>query len=128
AGGASHPVDEQHGVAVAAHPVGDVVPVDGDLVQRGRSHAPMVPPATARRPGQPVPAGRTAPSHPAPNRAAPDRGQTPRRPQGPQMANVTPAEAWMLTKSVSVPGPKVAPANSSPKRGVPSSFRVSRLS
>ncbi len=41
-------------------------------------------------------------------------GQTPRRPHGPQMANVTAWAAWMLTNSVPPSGLNVAPANSSP--------------
>ena len=42
--------------------------------------------------------------------------QMPSRPQGPQIANVTPREAWMLTNRVSPEGLNVAPANSSPNR------------
>ena len=38
--------------------------------------------------------------------------------QGPQIANVIPALAWMLTNSVCPSGLNVDPANSSPYRGV----------
>jgi hypothetical protein len=41
------------------------------------------------------------------------------RPQGRQIANVTPWAAWMFTKSVWPSGLNVAPANSSPNRGAP---------
>src|SRR4029453_6601078 len=51
------------------------------------------------------------------NDAGDRRTQTPSRPQGPQIANVTARDAWMLTNNFPPSGLNVAPANSSANRG-----------